>query len=135
MFKINKYFSVWIFVWFILYYYKYTNFNPLYALILAFIIGYILFIIPMIQNNVSISYLFYFTMITVIVKVIPIYLIRNDEMKSRDILFSLLLYLIYLLHIKYLYCLTFHSVYNNILNKLIDEDKKKTPFFCLFNKI
>ena len=48
---------------------------------------------------------------------------------------SFTLFIIYLLHIKYSYNLTFYNMYDIFLNKLIDEDKKKTPFFCLFNKM
>lgn len=134
MFNFHLYFSLWIYIWFILYHYKYTDFNPLFALIIAFVIGYVLFIIPMLKNNVSISYLFYFTIIALIIKIIPIYLIKNDEVKANDILFTFTLFAIYLLYMKYLYNLSFYNYYNKLLNKLIDEDKKNTHFFCLINK-
>ena len=131
MFRIDLYFSLWIYFWYILYNYNYIPFNPLFALIFAFLIGYVLFIIPMIQNKVSFSYLFYFSMIALIIKVIPIYKIYNNELKPNDILFTFTLFIIYLLYIKKLNH-SFYGYYNYLLNTIIEEDKKNNNFFCLY---
>lgn len=136
MFNITYYFSNWIFIWFILYYYNLLTYNPLFALYCAFFIGYILFIIPMLANSMPFEYIFYFTLITIIIKVIPIYYIHknNKKIKIQDIQFSLILFLIYLIYITY-NDVIFVNYYKNILFVIIEQGKLGNSFTDIYKLI
>ena len=133
---IMRYFSFWIYIWYLLYRKKYIEYNPLFALIIAFIIGYILFIIPMIRNKLPFNYLFYFTIGNFIIKMIPIYLLLKSGKRvvSADIMFTIILFSIYLYYIKTL-GKSFFNIYNNTLFIILREGKKGTSFFELQNYI
>jgi hypothetical protein len=69
--------SYWIFVWFLLYLYDIVPFSPHLSIILAllFEIG-ILF--AMIYNRASIYYIGLFIIITILIKVVPLYILQNE---------------------------------------------------------
>lgn len=133
MFNILYYFSFWIFIWFIFYYYKLTTYNPLFALYCAFFIGYILFIIPMLLNCVSLQYIVWFTLISIIIKLIPIYYLHknNKILEIKDIQFTIILFLIYLFYI-YTKKIIFYKYYRDTLYFLMQQDKLKIPFFDMY---
>ena len=93
-------FSYWIFVWFILYYFNIIGYNPLFILI----IGYILTIgelIYMVFRKISYYNFIKYFIINVLIKFIPILLIlkKNNfeiNIKLIDIYASFILVLIYI---------------------------------------
>jgi len=88
-------FSYWIFVWFILYYFKYIDYYPKIWLILAIILN-IIEIFFMIYYNNPILYIILFLIINFFIKVIPLYLLRNNPFRTKDFLFGIIIFIIYL---------------------------------------
>jgi len=92
-------FSTWIFIWFILYYLRITNINPLLYIIIAFIYG-LIGVIVLIYKQVSIIPIIIFLLINIIMKLIPLYILLNSSRKfilnNINIGFGLYLLLIYL---------------------------------------
>lgn len=90
-------FSYWIFVWFLLYYFGIVKNNPLFILI----VGYILTLgelIYMIFHKISRYNFIKYFIINVIIKLIPILLIFKIplEIKIEDIYISFYLILVYI---------------------------------------
>jgi hypothetical protein len=93
-------FSYWLVLWFVLYYFHIISYSPKLMFILAMIYISIIIII-MIYRRLSTIKIFIFFMLAIIFKVIPFYLIRNDSIKFKDIVFGFLLFLIYFLWVWY----------------------------------
>lgn len=93
-------FSYWLLIWFVLYYFKIVLYNPKWVFIIAMI--YILIaIIIMIYNKSPPFKIFIFFMIGIISKAFPFYLIRNDPTNMRDIIFGVIVFLVYYLWVYY----------------------------------
>ena len=95
MVEIEFLFSTWIFVWFILYYIGLIEYSPVLILMIgllqnAYVIGL------MAINKVRFLTIIQFATIVFFAKFIPFYLIRNDKIKVDDIIFSLLLFNLYI---------------------------------------
>jgi len=107
-------FSYWIFFWFLIYYFvlltssknmsKFATFilhyNPFIGLIFAFLENIVLFIymLPFFQTEILIKYVF----MMFLIKIIPIYLIRNQKINPvNDIFAIIVLFCIYLLWLYY----------------------------------
>ena len=125
-------FSYWIYLWFILYEFKIINYSPKFPLILG-LIDNIIMLIMMLLYGTSHRTIFYFIIINTLIKVFPIYYLRNETIKINDIYFTCVLFLIFIiwLHINK------QSLIGNI--KLIHDSliygKDQTPFMSLLNKI
>ena len=94
-------FSFWIFIWFFIYYFGYfTEYNPKLALTVGMVVE-ILIIVLMFSNDVSIRYIFIFILFQVIIKVIPLYILRNKpidlipDLKSTIIVFFIYFVFLY----------------------------------------
>ena len=125
-------FSYWIFVWFILYYFKIVRYNPLFILI----VGYILTLgelIYMIFRRISYYNFIKFFIINVLIKFIPILLILiklkfKINIKIIDIYISFIFVLAYILIMSivnknpYIY-------YKMMLNTYIKDDNKYKSIF------
>ena len=126
------YLSYWIIIWFILYYMKIIQYNP----ILLFIIGLIVNMYQLIKliyyNNIYKGLLFF--IINFFFKIIPIYLIRKNKINLEDIYISILLIELFLLYvyIKYKYTI-------NDLIKIYSSDYKtkkiQSPLSKYLNKL
>ena len=125
-------FSYWIYAWFILYELQIIDYSPKFPLILG-IIHNLIMLIFMLFYGTSRRTIFYFIVINTLIKVIPLYYLRNEPIKLNDIYFAggLFLLFIFWLH------LNEQSLVGNI--KLIHDSllygKEQTPFMALLNKI
>ena len=125
-------FSYWIYTWFILYELKLIEYSPKFPLILGVIDNLIMLFI-MILYDTSRRTIFYFIVINTLIKVVPLYYLRNEEIKLKDIYFTcgLLLLFVFWLH------LNKQSLVGNI--KLVHDSllygKDQTPFMALLQKI
>ncbi len=92
-------FSYWIFAWFILYkLFKLPINSPKLVLILGVIYNsYLLW--KMYFNNMDDYYLFSFFMTIVILKLIPLYFLRNENIRKKHIYTSLFVFGLFLLYI------------------------------------
>lgn len=125
-------FSYWIFAWFVLYKFKFTEYSPKFPLIIG-VIDNLIMLILMILYGTSKRTIFYFVIINTLIKVLPLYNLSNESIKLKDIYFTCGLFLVFIfwLHINS------QSLVGNI--KLIHNSllygKDQTPFMALLSKI
>jgi hypothetical protein len=87
--------SYWIFAWFILYIYNIIPYSPKLTLILALIFE-ICILLVMIYNKVSIYYISLFSIITILIKILPLYILRNKEINyDKEIVYMFSLFGLY----------------------------------------
>jgi hypothetical protein len=125
-------FSYWIYVWFVIYYFHFTNYNPKFALILG-LIDNIIMLILMIFFGSEIKTIILFIIINVLIKVIPIYCLKDKIIKLKDIYFTFGLFLIFILWLHY----NKQNLIGNL--KLIHDsllyNKFQTPLMNIIKKI
>ena len=96
----DELFSVWVFLWFVLYYLKLIKNSPKFWLILITIYA-ALSIIYMMYIQLKPIYILSVTMLMITSKIVPLYVIFNDLIKINDILFGIGLGIVYLLWLTY----------------------------------
>ena len=125
-------FSYWIYLWYILYAFKITNFSPKFPLMLG-LIDNIIMLLLMLVYGTSKETIFYFIIINTLIKVVPLYYLRNEPIKSIDIYFTIFLFVIFFgwLHFNK------QSLFGNI--KLIHDSllygEDNTPFMAFINNV
>ena len=97
----NLVFSYWILAFVMFYFLGFKKYNPLFLLIIGLIHNIILLIIYLFIAPVKLIIIFIF--VNTIIKVLPIYLLRNTTIQMKDIYFSLCLFLVFLCYIFILY--------------------------------
>jgi hypothetical protein len=125
-------FSYWIYFWYLLYAIKITTYSPKFPLILG-LIDNIIMLFLMLVFGTSKRTIFYFIIINTLIKVVPLYYLRNETIKITDIYFTILLFFIFILWLH----LNKQSLFGNI--KIIHDSllfgQDKTPFMALINKL
>jgi hypothetical protein len=126
-------FSYWIFVWFILFYFNITKYNPLFILIIGYLFTFLEFVY-LISNKINLYNGFKFFIINVIIKFVPIIIIINMKktiIKFVDIIISFYLFLIYIIVM-----LIFHKnpyeYYNKMINTYLKYDNNNKSSFSKF---
>jgi len=125
-------FSYWIYVWYILYAFKFTMYSPKFALILG-VIDNLIMLLMMLLYGTSRRTIFYFIIINTLIKAVPLYYLRNEVIKTRDIYFlgGLFLFFVLWLHVNK------QSLVGNL--KLVHDSllygKDQTPFMALVAQI
>ena len=125
-------FSNWIFIWFIVYYFGFIQYSPIWLLLVGALENIYLLGL-MIVNQLPYICLIHFSIILFLFKLLPIYLIRNDTLKIDDLIFSLLLVNLYI-------AWTIFNrkdviqVSNEIVTSLI-QNKRDTPMMNLLDNI
>lgn len=124
-------FSYWIFAWFILYELKMTVYSPKFPLILG-VIDNLIMLVLMILYGTSRQTIFYFIVINTLIKVVPLYYLRNESIRLNDIYFTCGLFLLFVFWLH----LNEQNLVGNI--KLIHDSllygKDETPFMALLKK-
>jgi hypothetical protein len=130
--RVDLVFSYWIYVWFILYELLIIEYSPKFPLILG-IIHNLIMLIFMLLYGTSRRTIFYFIVINTLIKVVPLYYLRNEPIKLNDIYFTCGLFLLFIFWLH----LNEQSLVGNI--KIIHDSllygKEQTPFMALLNKI
>lgn len=130
--RIDLVFSYWIYLWFILYIFKYTIYSPKFALTLGLIDNIVLLFLMFIWGT-SVKTIIWFIIINTLIKIMPLYYLRTEPYKIKDVYFTAGLLLIYIiwLHINN------QSLMGNI--KIIHDSllygKNETPFMYLLSNI
>lgn len=96
----DELFSVWVFLWFVLYYLKLIKYSPKLWLILITIYA-ALSILYMMYIQLKPIYILTVVALMVTSKIIPLYIIFNDVIKINDILFGFGIGILYLLWLNY----------------------------------
>lgn len=130
--RIDLVFSYWVYLWYLLYILKLIKYNPKFAIGIG-IIDNLIMLCLMLYFGTKIQSIITFIIINTIIKIIPYYTLKNIPLKIRDILFTLFLFILFIvwLHINK------QSLKGNlkvIYNSLI-YDKNKTPLMNLLQKI
>ncbi len=125
-------FSYWIYFWYVLYAFRLTSYSPKFPLILG-LIDNIIMLILMLVYGTSKRTIFYFIIINTLIKVVPLYYLRNEPIKLRDIYFTAILFGIFVVWLH----LNKQSLFGNI--KIIHDSllygEDKTPFMALINNL
>lgn len=125
-------FSYWIYLWYIFYIFNFIKYSPKFALILGLIDNIIMWILMFIFGT-SLKSILYFILINVIIKVIPIYTLRNERIKLSDIIFTIVLSVIFVIWIH----MNSQTLIGNL--KLVHDsllyEKNETPFLSLMSEI
>ncbi len=125
-------FSYWIYVWYILYLFKLTRFSPKFPLILG-LVDNIIMLGFMFMYGTSRETIFYFIIINTLIKIVPLYYLSNEIIYMKDIYFTILLFIIFILwlHINRQSLIgNLKVIYNSLL-----YGQNKTPFMAIFNNI
>lgn len=122
-----KVFSFWILLWFILYYFGFTKYNPLFILLLACIFPFIQ-LIYFIIYKISYYNFFKYLIINIIIKVIPILLIIKFPLRFKmvDVYLSVYLILIYIVLMSILNVNIYEFYKEMISTYIYDDNKNKT---------
>ena len=130
--RFDMVFSYWIFVWYILYIYKYTSYSPKFALATGLIYN-IFILILMLYRKISIKTIFWFIIINTLIKVLPLYYLKNEEYKMKHVYFMFGLFMVYII---WLY-INKQSLIANIKKTHLSllYGKNDTPFMNLLSKI
>ena len=125
-------FSYWIYVWYILYAFKITRFSPKFPLILGLIDNLIMFGLMLIYGT-SRETIFYFIVINTLIKIAPLYYVRKEPIKWKDIYFTCLLFGIFVIWLN----VNRQSLIGNL--KVIHDSllygQNKTPFMAILDQI
>jgi hypothetical protein len=130
--RLDFIFSYWIFVWYILYFLKFVKYSPKFALYVAMIDNMILLSI-LIYKKSSIYDIAKFLAINTFIKYLPIYTLLDEKIKRRDIIATIILFLIYLIYV-YVNNNNIYEIYNKII-KGYTEDEYKTPISAFYDSI
>jgi len=86
-------FSYWIFAWFLLYWFKWIDFSPKLALLLGVMENLVLFVFIILRK--SWIFVFSFVVINLLIKILPLYLLRKEKINiHRDL--SILIFIFFL---------------------------------------
>jgi len=130
--RVDLVFSYWIYAWFILYACKHLKYSPKFALILGLVDNAVMLLL-MFLFGTSVRTIFYFVIINTIIKILPLYYLRQERITLKDVHFTCGLFLIFVvwLHINE------QSLIGNI--KIIHDSllygKNETPFMRLHSSI
>ena len=89
-------FSYWTYIWYLFYAFKLTKYSPKFPLILGLIDNIIMFILMLLYGT-SRRTIIYFLIINTLIKVIPLYYLRNETIKMTDIYFTVCLFLVFII--------------------------------------
>jgi len=119
--RVDKFFSIWIFIYTIAYIFKIVPYNPIILICIA-LTFFVITLFIVIYNLNENSLLYYYIIINTIAKIIPLFIIINNKITNNDIIFTIyfiLLYVIYMQIIKEdIIC-----VYRDYIEFIIDKDK------------
>lgn len=87
----TAHFSYWIFSWFLLYYYGIVHSNPKWLLIAA-LVQNIIAILMFIKYKYTLKFIVIFSLITVLVKLIPLVLIKNTKVHNTDVIYYFIVF-------------------------------------------
>jgi hypothetical protein len=118
--KLDRFLSIWIFIYTIAYLLKIVPYNPIILISIA-LIFFLASLFIIVKNLTERSILTYYVLINFIGKIIPIFIIINNKITNNDIIFTVYFILIYVV-----YMLIMNEdiicVYNEYIEFIIDKD-------------
>ena len=107
--------SNWALTLYILYMFQIIHISPLPILIFATTVATICVLIGIYYQNISMNNFMAYVIMTFFLKIIPIYTIRKDKMTKNVLMFSLIIFITYLLYLD-MNNTSFISVYTALTN-------------------
>jgi hypothetical protein len=135
MIRSDYVFSYWIFAWFTLYILNFIKYSPKFIIILGLIENFFV-IIYLILKESTLYKITKFIIINIIIKVIPLYIIWKDEIELKDIIASIILFIIYLIWM-YINCgiNCFYNTYQKLVNSYSKrQNNNNTILSYLYDK-
>jgi hypothetical protein len=118
--KLDRFLSIWIFIYTIAYLLKIVPYNPIILISIA-LIFFIASLFIIVKNLTERSILTYYLLINFIGKIIPLFIIINNKITNNDIIFTVYFILIYVVYMRIMnedvIC-----VYNEYIEFIIDKD-------------
>jgi hypothetical protein len=130
--RVDLVFSYWILFWYIIYIFRYTQYNPKFAIGLGIFENFIM-LLMMVYFNTSFNSIIRFVIINIFLKIIPYYTLRNTVIYLKDILASIRLFIIYIVWL-FINGQNVIALQNKVFVSLV-KDKNETPMMWLFNKL
>ena len=136
--RLDFIFSYWIFLWYILYFFKIVKYSPKFILYVAMIDNIILFLILLYKRS-TIYDITKFLAINTFIKYLPIYTLLDEKIIFRDVIAGVVLFIIYLIYIA-VNNNNIVEIYKKLINGYNDKNKEyKTPisywYDIIYNKI
>jgi hypothetical protein len=117
---LDRFLSIWIFIYTIAYLLKIVPYNPIILISIA-LIFFLASLFIIVKNLTERSILTYYVLINFIGKIIPLFIIINNKITNNDIIFTVYFILIYVV-----YMLIMNEdiicVYNEYIEFIIDKD-------------
>lgn len=130
MIQIDQIFTYWIFIWYLFYIGEGVPYSPKIAIILAIIHNVINILIllyyKIFLHKGNYKTILLFICIMILIKIIPLYTIRNDKYRVEDVVFLCFLFFVYNLWIKENIFTMQKRIFRSIL-----YNKNETPFMRL----
>ena len=123
-------FSYWIFIWFILYFTHIVTVSPKLWLLLA-IFSNLITIILMLKSKFY--YIFRFIFLTIFMKFIPVYLLRNEPILKVHVYYSILVFILYNLWL-FINGQSLYSLYKLVYNSQFENSKYIGLFSTIYDK-
>lgn len=89
-------FSYWIYIWFIFYSIGWISYSPKFPLLLGLIDNIIMFLL-MLYYGTKKKTIIYFLLINTVIKIIPLYYLRNEYIYLKDIYFTIGLFMLFII--------------------------------------
>ena len=123
----DKKISYWIFIWFLIYYFNFTSYNPFFLLVLGFIFN----LCNMFYMHAKKMYdkLFVYSIVNICIKFIPILLLIYENRAYLDVKsfnFTIIFVIVYLLYMRLTNTSLKKAYYNN--------ENNNTPLTNLLEK-
>jgi hypothetical protein len=132
MVRLDFIFSYWIFIWYLAYAIGFTTISPKFALVVGLLENIIMFsYIAFVGTPIGTLMKFGFS--NLIMKIIPLYLLRGEPIKQTDILMTLCIFAIYNAWL-FVNSETIVDVIYKINDSLI-HNRNQTPFMRLLDYI
>jgi hypothetical protein len=137
MVRIDNFFSIWIFLWYIFYIFKYISYSPKIAFIIAIIQNIVIFILlfyeKIVFNHGKYIFILLFLCIMGVIKIFPLYTIRKDSIHWKDFYFLFFLFALYNGWL-YLQDQNMIDLYIKSYNDIIDNTKDTPLLFTHSNE-
>ena len=130
--QVDLLFSFWVLVWYILYVFEITIYNP--KIWIIFILFGVFIISCILLYNKKYVALMIFIAFNIIIKVIPLWTLRNSTIFIHDFFVGLFLFIIYNFWLLY-NNETLYTIYNKLTNSLLYDKEYNTSIMYFLNSI
>jgi hypothetical protein len=123
--RVDLFFSYWLFLWFVLYWFHVVPYNPKWFLVVGIVLNVIL-ILTMIYYRNPWGYIAFFVVVNGLMKVVPVWLLWNTRTKWEDLAFGVVLGMVYVMYFRWMMGSFSGPITKMIRN--IQEKKPTSPF-------